>query len=81
MARNIPSNENQKPPNKATLPSKVLNQDGRPNEELPRKKKFRRIDFYQISSARDAKGLHLLSLRKRKKSERERNTGTKNGNE
>ena len=36
MAKNIPSNENQRPATKATLPSKVLNQDRRPNKEFPR---------------------------------------------
>ena len=31
--KNIPSNENQRPATKTTLPSKALNQDGRPNKE------------------------------------------------
>ena len=43
MARNIPSNEKQRPATKATLPSKAFNQDGRPNKELPREKKPQRI--------------------------------------
>ena len=34
--RNIPSNENQRPATKTTLPSRALNQDRRPNKELPR---------------------------------------------
>ena len=45
-AKNIPSNENQRPSTKATIPSKPFNQDRRPNKELPR----------QTRSARDAKG-------------------------
>ena len=39
MAKNIPSNENQRAAPKATLPGKALNQDRRPNKELPRQKK------------------------------------------
>ena len=34
--KNIPSNENQRPAAKTTLPSKALNQDRRPNKEFPR---------------------------------------------
>ena len=43
MAKNIPSNENQRPKTKTTLPSKALNQDRRPNKEFPRQKKSKRI--------------------------------------
>ena len=78
MARNIPSNEKQRPATKTTLLSKALNQDRRPNKEYPRKKKSKRIHFHQTSSARDAKG---TALRKGRKRERDENTGTKNGNE
>ena len=78
MAKNIPSNENQRPAPKTTLPSKALDQDRRPNEELPRQKKSKRIHFHQSSSARDAKGTALMKGRKR---ERERKTGRKNGHE
>ena len=74
MAKNIPSNENQRPATKTTLPSNALNQDRRPNKELPRQKKSKRIHHHQTSSARDAKG---TALRKRRKRERERNTGMK----
>ena len=74
MAKNIPSNENQRPATKATLPSKALNQDRRPSKEFPRQKKSKRIQFHQTSSARDAKG---TALRKGRKRERERNTGRK----
>ena len=74
MAKNIPSNENQRPANKTTLLSKALNQDRRPNKELPRQKKSKRIHLHQTSSARDAKGTALMKGRKR---ERERNTGMK----
>ena len=74
MAKNIPSNENGRPATKATLPSKALNQDRRPNKEFPRQKKSKRIHFHQTSSARDAKG---TALRKERKRERDRNTGMK----
>ena len=74
MAKNIPSNENLRPATKATLPSKALNPDRRPNKEFPRQKKSKRIHLHQTSSARDAKG---TTLRKGRKRERERNTGRK----
>ena len=72
MARNIPSNENQRPATKTTLPSKALNQDRRPKKEFPRQKKSERIQLHQTCSARDAKG---TALRKGRKREGERNTG------
>ena len=76
MAKNIPSNENQRPASKATLPSKALNQDRRPKKEFPRQKKSKRIQLHQTSSAIDAKG---TALRKEK---RERGTQVqKIGNE
>ena len=53
---------------------KALNQDGRPNKDLPRQKKSKRIHLHQTSSARDAKG---TALRRGRKRERERNTGMK----
>ena len=74
MAKNIPSNENQRPATKTTLPSKALNQDRRPNKEFPRQKKSKRIQPHQTSSARDTKG---TALRKGRKRETERNTGRK----
>ena len=74
MAKNIPSNEKQKPPTKATLSSNALNQDRRPNKEFPRQKKSKKIHIHQTSSARDAKG---TALRKGRKRERKRNTGMK----
>ena len=74
MAKNIPSNVNQRTATKTTSPSKALNQDRRPNKELHRQKKSKRIHFHQTSSARDAKG---TALRKGRKKERERNTGRK----
>ena len=75
MAKNIQRNENQRPATKTTLPSKALNQDRRPNKEIPRqKKKSKRIHLHQTSSARDAK---WTALRKGKKRERQRNTGRK----
>ena len=72
MAKNIPSNENQRPATKATLSSKAINQDRRSNKEFPRQKKSKRVNFHQTSSARDAKG---TVLRKGRKREKERNTG------
>ena len=74
MAKNIPSNENQRPAHKATLPGKALNQDRRPNKEFPRQEKSKIIHFHQNNSARDAKG---TALRKGRKRERERKTGMK----
>ena len=69
MAKNIPSNENQRPATKTTLPNKALNQDRRPNkEEFPRQMKSKRIYLHQTSSARDAKG---TAVRKGRKTERE----------
>ena len=70
MAKSIPSNENQRPATKTTLPSKAFNQDRRLNKELPRQKKSKRIHFYQTSSARDAKGTALRKGKERKGKER-----------
>ena len=78
MAKNIPSNENQRPATKTTLPSMALNQNRRPNKDFPRQKKSKRIYLHQTSSARHAKG---AAVRKRRKRERERNTGRKKGKE
>ena len=72
--KNISSNENQRPSTKTILPSKALNQDRRPNKEIPRQKKSKRIHLHQTSTARDAKG---TALRKGRKRERQRNTGRK----
>ena len=74
MTTNIPSNENQRPATKTTLPNKAINQDRRPNKEFLRQKKSKRIHLHQTSSARYAKG---TALRKGRKRERERNIGTK----
>ena len=71
MAKNIPSNENQRPAAKTSLSSKALNQDRKPNKELPRQKKSKRIHLHQTSTARDAKG---TALRKERKREKERTT-------
>ena len=48
--KNVPSNENQSPATKTTLPSKALDQDRRSNKELPRQKKSKRIYLHQTSS-------------------------------
>ena len=74
MAKNIPSNENQRSATKATLTSKALKEDRRPNKDLPRQKKSKQTHLHQISSARDAKG---TALRKGGK----RTQAGKNGNE
>ena len=70
MAKNVPSNENQRPATKTTLPSMALNQDRRPKKEFPRKKKSKRIYLHQTSSGRDAKGATVRKGRKREKEAR-----------
>ena len=72
MAKNIPSNENQRPATKTTLPSKALNQDRRANKEFARQKKSRRMYLHQTSSARDAKGAAVRKGRKERKREEHR---------
>ena len=74
MARNVPSNEKQRPATKTILSRKGLNSNGRPNKELPGQKKSQRIYLLLPSSARDAKG---FALRTGRKTVRERNTGRK----
>ena len=74
MAKNIPSNENQRPATMTTLPSMALNQDRRPNKEFPRQKKSKRIYLHQTSSATDAKG---TALRRGRKRERKKNKDMK----
>ena len=71
MAKNIPSNENQRPATKTTLPSKALNQDRRQNKEFPRQKKSKRIQLHQTNSERNAK---WTALNKGRKKETERGT-------
>ena len=71
MARNIQSNENQRPATNATLSCKALNQDRRPNKELPRQKKSKRIHLHQTSFARDAKGTALTKRKEKRERERE----------
>ena len=72
MAKNIPINKNQKPATKTTLLSKAHNQDRKPNKELPRQKKSKRIYLHQTSSARD--DAKWTVLRKGRKRKRERGT-------
>ena len=67
MTTNIPSNENQRPATKTTLPNKAINQDRRPNKEFLRQKKSKRIYLQQTSSARDAKGAAIRKGMKREK--------------
>ena len=71
MAKYIPSNENQRPATKTTLPSQALNQARRLKKEFPRQKKSKRIYRHQTSSPRDAK---WTALRKGRKRERKRGT-------
>ena len=79
MARNIPSNENQRSTTKATLPTTALNQDQKPNKDIPRQKKSKRIHLHQTSSARHVK---RTALRKGRKREMQRRTQVqKNSNE
>ena len=67
MAKKYSNCENQRPATKATLSSKALNKDRRPNKELPRQKKSKRIHLHQTSSARDTKGTDLKKGRKTKR--------------
>ena len=60
-----------RPSTKTTLPSKALNQDRRPNKELPRQKKSKRIQLHQNSSVRDVK---VSALRRGRKTVREKRT-------
>ena len=76
MAKNIPSNENQSPATKTTLPSKALNQDRRLNKDLPRQKKSKRIHLHQTGTARYTKG---TALRRGRKRVRERGTQVQKG--
>ena len=71
MARNIPSNENQRPATKTTLSSKALNENGGPNKEFSRQKKPQRIYLHQTNITRGVKGTALRRGRKRVR-ERER---------
>ena len=77
MAKNIPSNENQRPATKVTIPSKALNQNRRPNKVLPGQKKSERIHLSQTSSARDAKWSDFKERKEKRERERDRNTGMK----
>ena len=72
MAKIIPSNEKQRPAAKTTLPSKALNQDRRPNKEIPRQKKSKRIHFHQTSCARDTKGTAFKERKEKRKREEHR---------
>ena len=59
MARNTPSNENERRATKTTLYSKALNENGRRNKELSRQNEDEIIHFQQNSTERDAKGTVL----------------------
>ena len=79
MAKNIPSEENQRSETKTTLPSKALNQDRRPNKEFPRQKKSKRIYLLQTGTARYTKESSIRKGKDRERErEREKNTDTKN---
>ena len=55
--KNIPSNENQRPVTKATLPSKALNQDRRPNKEFPRQRSLKEYTSTKRALQEILKGL------------------------
>ena len=79
MAKNIPSNESQRPTTETTLPSMAINQDRRTNKEFPRQKKVLKNIPLQNQHSKDAKWTALRKRRKRERDrERGRNTGTKN---
>ena len=69
MAKNIPSNENQRPATKAIYPARLSIKIEGQIRSFPDKKKSKRIQLHQTSSARDAKG---TALRKGTKREKER---------
>ena len=71
MARNIPSNEQQKPVTKTTLSSKAFNSNVRQNKKFPRQNKAERIHLDQTRTVRYSKG---TALRKGRKRVRERRT-------
>ena len=73
MAKNIPSNENQRPATKTTLPARFSIKIEGQIKSFPQNNS-KSIYLHQTSSARDAKG---AAVRKGRKRERERNTGTK----
>ena len=79
MAKQIQSNENQRPATNAILSSKALNQDRRPNKEFHRQRKSKIIYCHQTGSTRDAKWTALRKIRKMesgREGEREREKKT-----
>ena len=62
MAKNIPSNENQRPATKTKLLTKALNQDRRPNKEFPRQ-----ISLKEYTSTTPALQEKLKALPKERK--------------
>ena len=70
MAKIIPSNENQRPATKATLTSKALNQDRRPNKSFPDKRSLKEYTSTKLAVQEMLKGL----LRKGRKRERNKRT-------
>ena len=74
MARNIPSNEKQRPATETTLPRKALNYNRRPNKELDGQNKPQRIYLLQTSSARHTKGSALRIGRKTVREREEHST-------
>ena len=78
MAKNIPSNENQRTATKTTLPSKALNQDGRPNKEFHNKRSLKE----HTSTKPPLEGMLKGLLEGKDGKEKERGTQVgKNGNE
>ena len=77
MAKNIPSNENQRL-SRILYPARLSITIEGQIKSFPEKKKSKRIRIDQTSSARDAKG---TALRKGRKRERQRRKVGKSGNE
>ena len=78
MARNIPNNENQRPATKTTLPNKALNQDRRPNKEVPDKRRLKEYTSTKPPLQEMLKGL----LKGKEGQEKDRGTQVgNNGNE
>ena len=69
MAKNIPSNENQRPATKTTLPSKALNQDGRKIRSFPDKRSLKEYTSTKPALQEMLNGLLEGKERKREREE------------
>ena len=70
MAKNIPSNENQRPATKTTYPARLSIKIEGQIRSFPDKKKSKRMHLHQNSSARDAKWTTLRKERKKREKKR-----------